>query len=169
MGLILGSNFSFILDDVQACIILYLISSAGGRGLLRTEVIKLAYLVDRENYRRLGKTVFSWRKWFYGPFSSDILDVLDFLEEEGLVEAKIGEDYIAYVVHVDRRIKVLLERIKEELPEYIITVENVWRRYREEFNCDLTRLLKYIYSLKEVKEKDIGEDLLRDKLGENYE
>jgi len=54
----------------------------------RTKLMKLLYLTDLLARRKLGRTVTgaTYRFYFYGPFSTEVLDALDALVERGILE-----------------------------------------------------------------------------------
>jgi hypothetical protein len=64
--------------------------------MARTKLMKLLFLIDRELHRRYGAAVFRWKMYRYGPFSREVLDVLDDMEVYGSVVAKVTDDAIIY-------------------------------------------------------------------------
>ena len=68
-------------------IILY-IASHFPEGVGRTRLMKLLFLVDAIHSRLYGRTAtgLKWVRWYYGPFSREVLDAIDDLYEEGLID-----------------------------------------------------------------------------------
>jgi uncharacterized protein YwgA len=64
--------------------------------MARTKLMKLLFLIDRELHRRFGSTVFRWKMYKYGPFSREVLDVLDNMEVYGSVVVKVADYAIIY-------------------------------------------------------------------------
>ena len=74
-----------VFDAYKADLIRYVLR----RGpMARTKLMKLLVLLDRELCQRVGSTVFRWKMYKYGPFSREVLDVLDDMEIDGLVVAE---------------------------------------------------------------------------------
>jgi uncharacterized protein YwgA len=118
--------------------------------MARTKLMKLLFLIDRELYRRFGSTVFRWKLYKYGPFSREVLDVLDDMEIDGFVVARAEEDAIIYE---------LASTAPAELPQGVKEVADqileTWARR------SLDELLTYVYNLDDVKETWPGKPLLR--------
>jgi uncharacterized protein YwgA len=118
--------------------------------MARTKLMKLLFLIDRELYRRFGSTVFRWKMYKYGPFSREVLDVLDDMEIDGFVVARAEEDAIIYE---------LASTAPAELPQDVKEVADqileTWARR------SLDELLTYVYNLDDVKETWPGKPLLR--------
>jgi uncharacterized protein YwgA len=118
--------------------------------MARTKLMKLLFLIDRELYRRFGSTVFRWKMYKYGPFSREVLDVLDDMEIDGFVVARAEEDAIIYE---------LASTAPAELPQGVKEVADqileTWARR------SLDELLTYVYNLDDVKETWPGKPLLR--------
>ncbi|NPA70512.1 MAG: SocA family protein [Crenarchaeota archaeon] len=119
-------------------VMLRVLSKLGKCG--RTRLMKLLYLIDRELVLNGYKPLFSWMLWWYGPFSREVLDLLDALEAIGLVRSmnsKRGKIYIAEVKeHIlsDKKIQDIVDKVVHE-----------WGDKK------LQNLLRYVYSLDEVK------------------
>jgi len=79
-------------------IILYMVSRFP-RGVGRTRLTKLLFLVDAISSKELGHRVtgVGWKRWFFGPFSREVLDALDTLvrSERLYVDAGPEVRYIA--------------------------------------------------------------------------
>lgn len=134
-------------------LLLYIISVYSrikGRGIGRTKLMKLVFLIDYHAIKELGSkiTKITWFKWLYGPFSRAVLDTLDVLEDEGIVEIEEIPD-IGRFYKYSKRI-VLPEKYKQ-------IVDRVLNMYME---TPLDRLLDKVYNLPEVKEKKIGDIIL---------
>jgi len=138
-------NIAF--DAYKADLIRYVLR----RGpMVRTKLMKLLFLIDRELYQRFGATVFRWKMYKYGPFSREVLDVLDDMEVYGSVVAKVTDDAIIYELASTAPVE-LPQEVKEVADQIIA----VWARR------SLDDLLTYVYNLEEVKKAWPGKPLLR--------
>jgi uncharacterized protein YwgA len=118
--------------------------------MARTKLMKLLFLIDRELHRRFGSTVFRWKMYKYGPFSREVLDVLDDMEIDGFVAAKVTDDAIIYELASTAPVE-LPQGVKEVADQILET----WA------HKSLDDLLTYVYNLEEVKEAWPGKPLLR--------
>ncbi|MEM1568474.1 MAG: hypothetical protein QXI84_08340 [Thermofilaceae archaeon] len=127
------------------------ILEVAGQPLHKTKLVKLVYLVDRELTRRGRRPLFRWRLWLYGPFSKELLDVLDWLEARGDVEKRVEvRDLVVTVTY--RAV-----RGADPLPP---TLEDVVRSVVAEWaDAPLDKLLEHVYNLPEVKEVAFGEEI----------
>jgi uncharacterized protein YwgA len=138
---------SVALDAYKADLIRYVLQ----RGpMARTMLMKLLFLIDRELYQRFSSMVFRWKMYKYGPFSREVLDVLDDMEVYGSVVAKVTDDAIIYE---------LASTAPAELPQGVKEVADqileTWAHKR------LDNLLTYVYNLEEVKKAWPGKPLLQ--------
>jgi len=134
------------LDAYKADLIRYVLR----RGpMARTKLMKLLFLIDRELHRRFSATVFRWKMYKYGPFSREVLDVLDDMETDGFVVAKATDDAIIYELASTAPAELLPE-VKKVADQ---TLETWTRR-------SLDDLLTYVDNLEEVKEAWLGKPLL---------
>ena len=118
--------------------------------MARTKLMKLLFLIDRELHRRFGSTVFRWKMYKYGPFSREVLDVLDDMEIDGFVVAKVTDDAIIYE---------LASTAPAELPQEVKeTADKILETWAHK---SLDELLTYVYNLDDVKETWPGKPLLR--------
>jgi len=134
-------------------IVLYTISryaAIAGRGISRIRLMKLLFLADYMYKKRFNKklTNTKWIMWLFGPFSKDILNVLDELEVKGKVIIEdvdgIGIFYSTYErVRLDDEVKNIIDEV---IREYGVK--------------SLEQLLQDVYSLREVKEAKIGDLIL---------
>nr|KJR72858.1 MAG: hypothetical protein TU35_09315 [Thermoproteus sp. AZ2] len=119
------------------------------------KLMKVLFLIDRHLYLRHGYTVFAWRLYKYGPFSSQVLDALSELEAEGRVEARVerrGDGYsVAYRLE---------PQAAPELPPEV--KEAADRALAQWADKELGELIKHVYGLEEVREARPGALLLRD-------
>jgi hypothetical protein len=117
--------------------------------MARTKLMKLLFLIDRKLYQRFGATVFRWKMYKYGPFSREVLNVLDDMEVYGSVAAKVN-DAIIYE---------LASTAPAELPQGVKEVADkilaVW------VHKSLDDILTYVYNLEEVKKAWPGKPLLQ--------
>jgi uncharacterized protein YwgA len=135
-------------------LILYLVTRyyrVTGKGIGRTKLMKLVFLVDYLHWKRFGKRLLDvkWVKYLYGPFSKAVLDALDELEREGVIGiVELDKGIILYTA-LYNNIK-LSEEAKKIVDE---VVENFGK-------LSLDELLQYVYSLDEVRGRDLGEEML---------
>ena len=135
------------LDAYKAYLIRYVLR----RGpMARTKLMKLLFLIDRELHRRFGATVFRWKMYKYGPFSREVLDVLDDMEIDGFVVARAEEDAIIYELA-----STAPAELPQEVKETADQILETWARR------SFDELLTYVYNLEEVKEAWPGKPLLR--------
>ena len=110
----------------------------------RVKLMSLLYFVDRELVHKNREPLFNWVLWWYGPFSRDVLDVLELLENLGLIysiPSKYGKIYV-----LDVEDNIILDK---ELQEIIDQILNTW-------SCrKLSEILEYIYNLDEIKKTKI--------------
>jgi len=118
--------------------------------MARTELMKLLFLIDRELHRRFGSTVFRWKMYKYGPFSREVLDVLDDMEIDGFVAAKVTDDAIIYELA-----STAPAELPQEVREVADQILETWA-YKS-----LDYLLTYVYNLEEVKKTWPGKPLLQ--------
>ena len=136
--------------DLLRDIILY-ITSLFPRGVGRTRLMKLLFLVDAEAYKRIGHEVtgVKWRRWYYGPFSKKVLEALDSLVDEGLLVVDPGPEV---------RYKALegSTNLPADVKEIINTV------VKEYGFLPLEELLKRVYSEYHLSKMGIGERITFD-------
>ena len=138
-------NIAF--DAYKADLIRYVLR----RGpMARTKLVKLLFLIDIELYQRFGATVFRWKMYKYGPFSREVLDVLDDMEIDGFAAAKVADDAIIYELASTAPVE-LPQEVKETADKILET----WA------HKSLDDLLTYVYNLEEVKKTWPGKPLLR--------
>jgi len=139
--------------DVRS-IVLYLIARycrVAGKGITRTRLMKLLFLVDYMYWKRCGRklTNLEWRMYLFGPFSREVLGILDELEDGGK----------AVVKEIERG--VYLYKAYEEPANLSEAVKSLVDEVVEKFGkLSLDELLNYVYSLDEVKRTGIGEVIL---------
>jgi uncharacterized protein YwgA len=81
-------------DSYQVDLIIYVLRRVGSAP--RRKLMKLLFLIDKELYNRFGVAVFHWKAYKYGPFSREVLDVLDAMELHRSVEGKVEDSDIVY-------------------------------------------------------------------------
>ena len=136
-----------VFDAYKAELIRYVLR----RGpMVRTKLMKLLFLIDRELYQRFGATVFRWKMYKYGPFSREVLDVLDDMEVDGFVVAKVTDDAIIYELA-----STAPAELPQEGKEAADKILETWARR------SLDELLTHVYNLDDVKKTWPGKPLLR--------
>jgi len=132
---------------VLSDIVLYLVSRFP-RGAGRTRIMKLLFLVDAEARKELGRPVtgVEWRRWLYGPFSREVLEVLDELVIEGRLASDPGPE---------TRYKAL-----DEPPELPGEVRRIVDRVVGEYGfLPLRELLRRVYESYGVDRLGLGEKI----------
>ena len=134
-------------------IILYFIDAfykATRRGIGRVRLMKLLFLLDYSYLKEKGKkaTKVDWIKWHYGPFSREVLDVLDELSIKGYVSIADSDEGIFYEPSEDVEYSIPYE-IKILADEII----------HENKDIPLEDLLSKIYRIRNVRGKELGERL----------
>ena len=132
------------------------LKEVGEKRVSRTKVMKLLYLIDRVCTEVYGEkcTGASWRLWWHGPFSREVLDVLDELEAQGIVESEVLEHdrgvAVLYSLKEDLGVKGIFdERLRSIIREVVVK----WGRR------SLDEILEYVYSLPEVRSSSLGDPL----------
>ncbi|ACB40085.1 Panacea domain-containing protein [Pyrobaculum neutrophilum] len=126
-------------------LVLYVVSRFP-KGVGRTRLMKMLFLVDMYAGEGLGRSLtgVDWFRWKFGPFSREVLDVLDELEKEGLVAVDLGPE---------RRYIALAE--PEALPD---DVRRVVDRVVAEYGFKpLRELLAEVYERFKINERELGE------------
>jgi len=133
-------------------VILYVISkyvSKTGHGIGRVRLMKTLFLIDYVYKDRYGRklTSLNWRMWLFGPFTREVLDILDELELKGKVSAEIDDVGIFYSTYEGVKLDDDVRRVIDEVIEEYSTKP-------------LEELLQVVYNLKEVKEAKLGDSIL---------
>ncbi len=131
-------------------IILYLLQRAGWRGLSKTRLMKLLFLVDAYAVEELGRPVtgVEWRRWYFGPFSKEVLEELEELEYEGLVVEERGEGYTVYLLDPSVAVE---PRLPERIRGIVDRVLGEWGR------LPLDELLAKLYERYGIRSYSLGE------------
>jgi len=92
----------FAMFDARG-VVLYLIARycrVAGKGITRTRLMKLLFLVDYMHWKRCGRklTNLEWRTYLFGPFSREVLDILDELEADEKVRKRLAKILVPEVV-----------------------------------------------------------------------
>jgi len=142
-------------------VILYIISSLSKTNVKigRTRIIKLLYLIDLVAKKRLGSKITSvtYHYHFYGPYSQEILDVIDKLVEAAKVKDTIIPTSIGIPAHdyrSNQENKNILNDIDSSQKQIIDEILSRYGRMR------LDKLLEVVYSTKPMREKVPGDELL---------
>ena len=130
-------------------IILYIVSRFP-RGIGRTRLMKLAFVIDAVSKERLGRRLLGgkWVRWYFGPFNKAVLDVLDDLFEDAVVDIIPSSASVRYIS---------LEEPPELPPEVLEIVEEVIENYGFKHLDDL---LDEIYRKWEIDSIPLGEVIL---------
>ncbi len=117
-------------------LLLYIISKFP-RGVGRTRLMKIVFLVDALSVKKLGRRLTSveWRRWHYGPFSKDVLDELDRLVEENSVLVEGGPEVRYFYLDEPPPLpKDVREVVDEVVREYgFLPLRELLKRVYEEY------------------------------------
>ena len=120
-------------------LVLYMVSRFP-RGVGRTRLMKLLFLVDAIALKELGRSVtgIDWRRWRYGPFSKDVLDVLDELVDDELLAVDPGPEvrYVALTEppKIPEEVKKIVDKIVDEYG--FLPLEKLLEKVYSEFHID---------------------------------
>ncbi len=123
----------------------------------RTKLMKLLYLTDLLARKKLGRTVTGamYRFYFYGPFSTEVLDALDALVEDGILAD--NPELTTFGVAHDYRPTKLAEslNVEEAIPDDEKEIlHEVIKRYGR---MNLLKLLDIVYATGPMKKVAPGE------------
>ncbi|WP_338824229.1 hypothetical protein MHOCP_23350 [Moorella humiferrea] len=131
------------------------------KGLTRTQLVKLCFLIDRLAVERLGRPItgLCYSMYYYGPYSPDIIDAAREMEEEERlvkytgISLTTGEPYYIYrLADNEKQMQSISGLEKNE----IIVIDEV---VKEHGSLSLKKLLDFVYDLPEVKEARLGEKI----------
>jgi len=124
-------------------LVLYVVSRFP-RGVGRTRLMKLLFLIDAMSLKELGKRVtgIDWCRWRYGPFSKDVLDALDELVEKDMLAVDSGPE-VRYVAlseppKIPMDVKRVVDRVIEEYG--FLPLKELLRKVYSEFNIESVRM-----------------------------
>lgn len=142
------------MDTRQAAV--YYLLKVLRRPASRTEIVKMLFLADLELVRGGRQPLFRWIRWYYGPFSREVLDVLDALEELGLVSVdRVIDIWTLKTRKIEYRAVEASDNALGVLDDSVrLAVERVAERWRSR---GLEELIRYVYSLPQVCGKKLGE------------
>jgi uncharacterized protein YwgA len=129
------------------------------RGVLhsKTKLVKLLYLLDLKAIKKLGKTLtgVKFKSYFYGPYSDEIDEVLNYLEELGFISSikntsfYLGKEYIVYKLNNMPNFDALTLEEKN-------FIRNVIKNYKDK---DLDEILMEVYSSEPFIKSEFGEEI----------
>jgi len=142
--------------------VIYFILSQKDRGILKTQLIKLLFLVDLEFYRQRKETLtgLTYKLYLYGPYPPEIEKVLFKMEMQGYItlDERISVSGKRYILYFAGDEEVQLSLTQDE----ISLIESVLDKYGDK---DLKELLSDVYSLDVVKAHNFGDILIPDVAG----
>lgn len=118
-------------------------------GVSRTQLVKLAYLSDREYFKNYQRTLSDteYILYFYGPYSHDFKNALSDLKNKNLV--KEGFDGVSYRIFTTESGKNNSFDLEEDEDEVI---NNVITKFKKNGQLvSVSAIKKYVYNLEEVK------------------
>jgi len=129
-------------------------------GLTKTKLMKLVFLVDYEYYRRYKRTLTgaTYVKYFYGPFSKEIAEILDEMVAHDLIqmESGISSSGNIYYVYKPTLLTEQLTHVVEKDPQIKRIVDSVIR----ENIAPLEKILEKVYAIEKVKKSEFLERIL---------
>lgn len=135
------------MNDKRALVLSLLDADEDGRISGRTRLQKLVFLAQKEFDDPLGSE-FEFYPYHYGPFSKELLDIVEDLEEKGYISEKQvdlprGEKYI-YDLEEDG--EQALEDYIDDNPGSKDIEERAERVESHFNNISVSRLLEYVYN-----------------------
>lgn len=122
-------------------------------GVTRTELVKYLYLYDLQASSEGLGTGVTYKNYYYGPYSDEIIDMLKELVEKGVVKeryyVKPDKQYYIYSTGPEAQSQNLSRREKEVIDKII----------DEHGTEDLDSLLDEIYNTEEYKDVEFGEKI----------
>jgi len=134
-------------------VIKYVIKLQGGKIYTKLRLVKLLYILDREYFKKYGKnlTGVNYKNYFYGPFSIQITNALEELENEGCVKIEKKHDILEnkeyYIIILNSHNFNLTERER-------LVIENILTPY---FQKSLGEILDIVYESPEFLNTPFGE------------
>lgn len=135
-------------------IIAFILRLMGGRAYSKTKLVKLLYLLD-VMYARNNISNFSgveFKSYYYGPYSDDIDESLQFLEDLGYISISRrvnmeGNTYYCFELHSIPEFGQLDGREKSEIQRLLYPL----------IDRSLDELLDITYATKEYRQTDFNE------------
>ncbi|MDR3291917.1 MAG: SocA family protein [Methanobrevibacter sp.] len=123
-------------------------------GLRRTQLIKLAYLIDRKFYKekKIELTGIDYFMHFYGPYCNEFEDALiDLKLENSIHEESQGMGYKLY----------FNQSLDYDLNEDEIEIIDDVLQYADEKGliCTAKEIKSYVYELPEIKDVNLGDSI----------
>ena len=124
-----------------------------GREITITRLVKLLYLSDLE-FRRRGMPGLGvrWVRWYYGPFSNEIVREVEFLVERGYLK----EEYVPTSSGVIRVFRTKRGLSFEVDPNVAAVLDEVIEKFGF---MKFDKLLEEVYSTFDPEGVDLGEEI----------
>lgn len=121
-------------------------------GVSRTQLVKLAYLTDREYFKDHQKTLtgIDYILYFYGPYSHDFKIVLNSLKHKNILEEKY--DGVSYHISLTKKGLGKVPNLEDEGYRSLEIVISLARN--EGLLNSASAIKKYVYNLNEVKKTE---------------
>jgi len=134
-----------------------ILSVHGGVLHSKTKLVKLLYLLDLKAIKELGRTLtgVKFKSYFYGPYSDEIDEVLNYLEELGFISIDknfsfyTGKEYIVYKLNNVPNFNALTFEEKN-------FIRDVIKNYKDK---DLEEILMEVYSSEPYIQSEFGEEI----------
>jgi len=118
-------------------------------GVSRTQLVKLAYLIDRESYVQNGKTLtrIKYEMYFYGPYCSEFEDALSDLKSKDIIIEDF--DGMSYQIYPNKEMDYHLSSEERK-----IVSERVKFAKNEGLMRSAAAIKRHVYSLPEVDQAE---------------
>jgi hypothetical protein len=101
--------------------VLGVLSLTEKQGLSPVQVQKLFFLLDKNIADEIGGIKFNFQPWSYGPFDSEVYNVLETLENEDFIKIDREKQWNIYKISENGtpKAKALFEELSPKAKEYI--------------------------------------------------
>ena len=127
-------------------------------GLTRTQLVKLAYLIDRKYYVKhtFKMTSINYYMYFYGPYCDEFEPALNNLKSRNLIHEEFANG--GYRIFFNQKIDYTLEVAEKEFIDTIIKFAK-----EKDLLLSAKKIKEYVYDLPEVLDAKPMESLNFDK------
>jgi len=121
-------------------------------GVSRTQLVKLAYLTDREFYKNHQKTLTGtdYVLYFYGPYSHNFKRVLNNLKHNNFIEEKY--DGVSYRISLTKKGSNNLPTLEKDGYKTLARVFSIAKENNLLISANAIK--KFVYNLEEVKKTE---------------
>jgi len=131
-----------------------IIQAHGGILYSKTKLVKLLYLIDRHFAKKYGRTLtgIEYKSYFYGPYSDEIEEALNYLNEQGFVKILYEESPFTGVPYYVLKL-INLPNFGSLTEEERKTVINIVKTYARK---SLDEILDEVYDTEEYNNTPFG-------------